>query len=263
MSSSASSVDATNSVPSTSTAFSTESYFQSQKPPPNLEDKCSRIQAFVDRWFNVSSKRVVLVTVSSPSNDTDRLRHRLPAIVMSWLTGNRVVVRLSHSSRTRESDSRHTTPLKRLPTAASHVESGPLIPSSVRFLDNFSAGECRVMAHPAPGHINIQLRSLQELEGQLRQSTSFHKDTPSSSYTVYTLSAHSADTTHTRSTPSSTSSPSCAHNPFPQTRTGTRLSSRPSMRRDCSLCFGPTTPRKKQGRSCRSTSRRSMTTCGS
>ncbi|GFZ49582.1 Uncharacterized protein JCM24511_07702 [Saitozyma sp. JCM 24511] len=62
MSSSASSVDATNNVPSTSTAFSTESYFQSQKPPPNLEDKCSRIQAFVDRWFNVSSKRVVLVT---------------------------------------------------------------------------------------------------------------------------------------------------------------------------------------------------------
>jgi hypothetical protein len=83
MNSSASSVDATNSVPSTSTAFSTESYFQSQKPPPNLEDKCSRIQAFVDRWFNVSTKRVVLVTVSSRSTSFDCLRHPLPANVMA------------------------------------------------------------------------------------------------------------------------------------------------------------------------------------
>lgn len=83
MSASASSVAPANSAPSTSNAFSTESYFQSQRPPSNLEDKCSRIQAFVDRWINVSGKRVVLVTVSSAVADTDRMWHHLPANVVA------------------------------------------------------------------------------------------------------------------------------------------------------------------------------------
>ena len=47
-----------------STPFSTESYFQTQKPPAGLDERTARVQAFVDRWKAVDGKRVVLITVS-------------------------------------------------------------------------------------------------------------------------------------------------------------------------------------------------------
>jgi hypothetical protein len=46
-----------------STPFSTESYFQTQKPPAGLDERTERMRAFVDRWKAVEGKRVVLVTV--------------------------------------------------------------------------------------------------------------------------------------------------------------------------------------------------------
>jgi phosphopantothenate-cysteine ligase len=48
----------------TSTPFSTESYFQTQKPPAGLDESIARVKAFVDKWKNVEGKRAVLVTVS-------------------------------------------------------------------------------------------------------------------------------------------------------------------------------------------------------
>lgn len=50
------------SAPLDSLPFSTESYFQSQNPPPGLEDKAARMYAFVDSWKGVTGKKVVLVT---------------------------------------------------------------------------------------------------------------------------------------------------------------------------------------------------------
>ncbi len=44
--------------------FSTESYFQTQNPPPGLEDKAAQMYAFVEHWKGVEGKKVVLVTVS-------------------------------------------------------------------------------------------------------------------------------------------------------------------------------------------------------
>ena len=44
--------------------FSTESYFQTQRPPAGLEEKTKTVAGFVDRWREVADKRVVLVTVS-------------------------------------------------------------------------------------------------------------------------------------------------------------------------------------------------------
>lgn len=47
-----------------SRTFSTESYFQTQRPPAGLEEKIGRVKEFVDRWQAVEGKKVVLVTVS-------------------------------------------------------------------------------------------------------------------------------------------------------------------------------------------------------
>lgn len=47
-----------------SRTFSTESYFQTQRPPVGLEEKIGRVKEFVDRWQAVEGKKVVLVTVS-------------------------------------------------------------------------------------------------------------------------------------------------------------------------------------------------------
>ena len=47
-----------------STPFSTESYFQTQKPPAGLDERVARVKAFVDKWKEVEGKRVVLITVS-------------------------------------------------------------------------------------------------------------------------------------------------------------------------------------------------------
>ncbi|WVR07514.1 hypothetical protein IAU60_004556 [Kwoniella sp. DSM 27419] len=49
-------------LPTPSEPFSTESYFQTQKPPPGLEDKAAEMLKFVTRWKGVAGKKVVLVT---------------------------------------------------------------------------------------------------------------------------------------------------------------------------------------------------------
>ena len=41
--------------------FSTEAYFQTQRPPAGLDEKAQRMDAFVQRW-NERKGRVVLVT---------------------------------------------------------------------------------------------------------------------------------------------------------------------------------------------------------
>nr|XP_031859949.1 uncharacterized protein CI109_004556 [Kwoniella shandongensis]KAA5527021.1 hypothetical protein CI109_004556 [Kwoniella shandongensis] len=45
-----------------STPFSTESYFQTQRPPVGLEEKTKLMLEFVERWKSVQGKKVVLVT---------------------------------------------------------------------------------------------------------------------------------------------------------------------------------------------------------
>ncbi|KAK8854770.1 hypothetical protein IAR55_003509 [Kwoniella newhampshirensis] len=42
--------------------FSTESYFQTQRPPAGLEEKTALMSEFVDKWKRVKGKKVVLVT---------------------------------------------------------------------------------------------------------------------------------------------------------------------------------------------------------
>ena len=42
--------------------FSTEAYFQTQRPPAGLDEKAQRMDAFVQRWQAVEGARVVLVT---------------------------------------------------------------------------------------------------------------------------------------------------------------------------------------------------------
>ncbi|WVR00034.1 hypothetical protein IAU59_007176 [Kwoniella sp. CBS 9459] len=42
--------------------FSTESYFQTQRPPPGLEEKSATMLEFVNKWKDVKEKKVVLVT---------------------------------------------------------------------------------------------------------------------------------------------------------------------------------------------------------
>jgi phosphopantothenate-cysteine ligase len=44
--------------------FSTEDYFNTQRPPANLAEKTGRMQEFVNKWAGVGDKKVVLVTVS-------------------------------------------------------------------------------------------------------------------------------------------------------------------------------------------------------
>ncbi|WVQ82330.1 hypothetical protein IAT38_004458 [Cryptococcus sp. DSM 104549] len=48
--------------PSAPTQFSTESYFQTQKPPAGLNEKTALVLEFVKRWSAVKDKKVVLVT---------------------------------------------------------------------------------------------------------------------------------------------------------------------------------------------------------
>lgn len=48
---------------SRSIPFSTESYFQTQRPPPGLDEKAALMDEFVNKWKNVAGKKVVLVTV--------------------------------------------------------------------------------------------------------------------------------------------------------------------------------------------------------
>jgi hypothetical protein len=56
----------TMSVPaSTSRQFSTESYFQTQAPPPGLDVKAKLVADFVEKWKRIAGKKVVLVTVGS------------------------------------------------------------------------------------------------------------------------------------------------------------------------------------------------------
>ncbi|EAL20611.1 hypothetical protein CNBE3190 [Cryptococcus deneoformans B-3501A] len=47
---------------STPTSFSTESYFHTQKSPPNIHDTTAKVLQFVDKWRAVDGKKVVLVT---------------------------------------------------------------------------------------------------------------------------------------------------------------------------------------------------------
>ncbi|WWC71532.1 uncharacterized protein I206_105490 [Kwoniella pini CBS 10737] len=47
---------------SSSQPFSTESYFQTQKPPAGLKEKSEKMHNFVEKWKAVKSKKVVLVT---------------------------------------------------------------------------------------------------------------------------------------------------------------------------------------------------------
>ncbi|WWC63337.1 uncharacterized protein I303_105937 [Kwoniella dejecticola CBS 10117] len=47
---------------SNSQSFSTESYFQTQKPPAGLKEKSEKMHQFVEKWKAVQGKKVVLVT---------------------------------------------------------------------------------------------------------------------------------------------------------------------------------------------------------
>lgn len=49
-------------TPSSSEAFSTESYFHSQPTPPGVENAVAQVHGFVERWEAVKGKKVVLVT---------------------------------------------------------------------------------------------------------------------------------------------------------------------------------------------------------
>ncbi|KAK6910450.1 hypothetical protein I203_104482 [Kwoniella mangroviensis CBS 8507] len=49
-------------APSSSQGFSTESYFQTQRPPTGLKEKSDRMHGFVEKWKAVKGKKVVLVT---------------------------------------------------------------------------------------------------------------------------------------------------------------------------------------------------------
>ena len=87
-------------ISSASTAFSTETYFQTQRPPAGLDERIRTVRTFIDRWMDVTDKRVVLVTVS-------------PALAEGGEAGT-------------DPQSGGTTV--------------PLEANTVRFLDNFSAG---------------------------------------------------------------------------------------------------------------------------
>lgn len=56
-------VDAEAGIPDQGRAFSTEDYFNTQRPPASLKEKTEAMRAFVDKW-NIDGKKVVLVTVS-------------------------------------------------------------------------------------------------------------------------------------------------------------------------------------------------------
>lgn len=55
-------------APAPSREFSTESYFNTQRPPARLEVQTEAMRAFVERW-DKEGKRVVLVTVSRASSE--------------------------------------------------------------------------------------------------------------------------------------------------------------------------------------------------
>lgn len=50
-------------VPDAGRAFSTQDYFNTQRPPANLAEQTESMRGFVNRW-NGGGKKVVLVTVS-------------------------------------------------------------------------------------------------------------------------------------------------------------------------------------------------------
>ncbi|WVW85581.1 hypothetical protein I302_107619 [Kwoniella bestiolae CBS 10118] len=50
------------SASSSSQPFSTESYFQTQRPPAGLKEKSEKMHQFVEKWKAVNGKKVVLVT---------------------------------------------------------------------------------------------------------------------------------------------------------------------------------------------------------
>lgn len=51
-------------TPTPQREFTTDAYFQTQHPPPNLKEKTAAMRAWVDKWAEVEGKKVVLVTVS-------------------------------------------------------------------------------------------------------------------------------------------------------------------------------------------------------
>lgn len=57
--------------PQLSQAFSTESYFQTQRPPAGLDEKAKIMLDFVTRWNGLAGKKVVLVTVSNLKRSLD------------------------------------------------------------------------------------------------------------------------------------------------------------------------------------------------
>jgi phosphopantothenate-cysteine ligase len=116
-------------APTGSQPFSTESYFQSQRPPPGLEDKNARMHEFVRRWKAVEGKRVVLVTVR--------------AFVASG-RGRGGLLLKSHSEWWY-----HCTSRSQYVSDRGIAELGCVCEAdyySVRFLDNFSAGEHHLLA---------------------------------------------------------------------------------------------------------------------
>lgn len=103
------------------TPFSTESYFQTQKSPPNIQEKTAKVLQFVDKSRAVDGKKVVLVTVSMQSS-IDPCAH--------WIW-RRVEERPCRSN-----------PIRTLPCGLICAQQRLLLTGllSVRFLDNFSAG---------------------------------------------------------------------------------------------------------------------------
>jgi len=87
-----------------SAPFSTESYFQTQKPPVGLDERVGRVKSFVDKWKEVEGKRVVLVTVSCLV-----LRPSLKADLVEW--GNN-----------RSTGSQHVCPILTSRTVADETE---------------------------------------------------------------------------------------------------------------------------------------------
>lgn len=50
--------------------FSTEQYFETQHAPHDLEARIKPAREFVERWSGVDGKKVVVVTVSGPDNQS-------------------------------------------------------------------------------------------------------------------------------------------------------------------------------------------------
>lgn len=61
-------------TPSSSTTFSTERYFETQPPPPDLDVRIQAAREFVGRWSGVGGKKVVVVTVSELGHGVRAMR---------------------------------------------------------------------------------------------------------------------------------------------------------------------------------------------